>query len=554
MSAGVNGVTTKTRNGIKVRGELLKMYKSLHTWVGICSGLLLFIGFFAGALTMFEEPIQSWSTPQQHQLRLADQLSTDELDLLVSQVLAEHPAARQEIQINLSSDQRITAPVSWHEAEADHHALDLDGHERQASLSESGELVVRDYAPGQLAELIDQLHRSAGIPGEIGHDILGVYLMGVAAFLYSIALVSGLVLILPTIIRDFVTLRPEKSRKRFWLDAHNLIGLTSLPFHIVIAFSVVVFAFHDQFYGALSKTVYGEQPMFGGRGGQPPVVHQIEQLPPLSELVAKVRQAAPEFDIKAIEMGGLETPRARVRVALSNPDYLTRGAREAYLVMNPYSLEVTNWDVLPGHEDGWSGLVAGMFGIHFGSYGGLPMQWLYFLLGISGAFVFYSGNLLWVESRRKKQQQLEQNGRRINSVRLLSGLTTGVCLGVMAAVAVAMLIARYASLHSSVADTTINGLIVSGYYLVFLGWLVWGLLASLWDERRTGQQMLMVTGLVVLVIPLAGLLSLALGWSQLSLTSVGVELTAMVIGLGLVYGSRRLAAKSAARPLELASA
>ena len=41
-----------------IRTDIVKMYKDIHTWVGIVSGLCLFIAFYAGALTMFEGPIQ----------------------------------------------------------------------------------------------------------------------------------------------------------------------------------------------------------------------------------------------------------------------------------------------------------------------------------------------------------------------------------------------------------------------------------------------------------------------------------------------------------------
>src|SRR3546814_17919710 len=38
--------------------------------------------------------------------------------------------------------------------------------------------------------------------------------------------------------------------KRMWLDLHNVLGLFSLPFHIIMALTSVVFAFHVQFYDA----------------------------------------------------------------------------------------------------------------------------------------------------------------------------------------------------------------------------------------------------------------------------------------------------------------
>ncbi|MFC6805576.1 PepSY domain-containing protein [Methylophaga thalassica] len=48
---------------MKVKADIIRTYKSLHTWVGIISGMALFIAFYAGALTIFKEPISHWATP-----------------------------------------------------------------------------------------------------------------------------------------------------------------------------------------------------------------------------------------------------------------------------------------------------------------------------------------------------------------------------------------------------------------------------------------------------------------------------------------------------------
>ena len=54
--------------------------------------------------------------------------------------------------------------------------------------------------------------------------------MGVVAVLYALALISGTVLLLPRLKRQLFALRPEGGRRRAWLDLHNLLGLTALPF------------------------------------------------------------------------------------------------------------------------------------------------------------------------------------------------------------------------------------------------------------------------------------------------------------------------------------
>ncbi len=65
-----------------------------------------------------------------------------------------------------------------------------------------------------------------------------------------------------------------------------------------------------------------------------------------------------------------------------------------------------------------------MYSLHFGSFGGRTVQWLYFVLGLMGAFLFYSGNLLWIESRRKRRMEDQPM-----KTRIMASATVGVCIG-----------------------------------------------------------------------------------------------------------------------------
>jgi uncharacterized iron-regulated membrane protein len=67
-----------------------------------------------------------------------------------------------------------------------------------ASIDGSGALQLRPEQPSQLAELVDVLHRTAGIPGDMD---IGMGFMGIVSALYAVALVSGVIVLLPTLIR-----------------------------------------------------------------------------------------------------------------------------------------------------------------------------------------------------------------------------------------------------------------------------------------------------------------------------------------------------------------
>lgn len=516
---------------MKIRSDILRVYQSLHTWTGICAGMLLFIGFFGGALTMFKQPLERWvSAPSAPIAALAPQ----QMDRVVDEVLARHPAARKEFTLHVQRNEANSAPVTWSAGEGGRE-LHLDAMRWQATMGADGSVQAQEVRPSLFGELVDLLHRTGGIPGHLGDEYLGGYLMGVAGVLYFLALVSGVVLLLPTLVKDFFALRQGKNRKRFWLDAHNVVGIASLPFHIVISLTVIVFAFHDQFYDGLQEVVYGERKMWVRPAG-PPGPGDASQLMPASALVQRVQQEAPGFAVTELLYMDVEGKRPLVRAGVAHEGYVVRGAVSGYVLLEPYTGQVLNTSMLPTRSDTWSAIVAPFFSLHFGSFGGDWMRWVYFVFGLSGAFLFYSGNLLWVEKRRKNQlrgqQALPPQPRRTV---LLASATVGVCLGSVAGVAGALLAAKW--LHAATAN--LNVTLMTAYYTVFLACVLW----AFWrGAARAGVELLALCALLGLAIPATSLLALAfpsLGmWAHGSLGAVAVDVTALGLALLLAWGAR----------------
>ena len=453
---------------MKISSDLIKIHKRLHTWVGITAGWLLFVAFLAGALTLFKEPLDRWVHAGARPVGPEWPQALD--DLLIPELLARQPEAADEFTLHLRPAEHRAAPISGpHEAGGGKPGVPAAPW--VAGRDAEGRLQVWPQAPSVLGELVDLLHRTGGIPGRLGDEHLGVYVMGVAAVLYFLALVSGVVLLLPTLVKDFFAIRPGTNRKRFWLDFHNVLGITSLPFHVVISLTALVFAFHDQFYGALQQVVYGRQPMFS-----PPVlktpVEPGAPLLPLSRLLQRVREEAPGFEATELLFMRTAGPRPLLRVALSHPDALVHGPRAAYLVLQPHTGELINSSMLPGRESTWSLPVNTFFALHFGSYGGEPLRWAYFVLGLMGAALFYTGNLLWLESRRKRQRAGELQGEQPRAVHWLAAATVGTCLGCLLGV-LAGLLAGKLSQGSGARSEMLYLVAYYGTWLASLAWSLW---------------------------------------------------------------------------------
>ena len=408
---------------MKIPAHTLKHQLALHSWVGISSAILLTISFISGSLTVFSEDISRWASPPAAEIHPAADMAA--LARLMHH-MAEHPEHNPSFLLYLHTDENAPAPLHWETGDSETWAcLDADGtlhsHIRPATAA---------------GHVLDELHRTAGIP-----TIAGEYSMGIVAILYLLALISGTLLALPKLGQQCLALRLNHSRRRAWLDIHNLLGLTALPFHLIIAVTTVLFVFA----APLSTLLQPLAPL-------PPVAenHTIDERPllPPQALVAAAQHEIPDLQVRFLAFDSLADREQALAVVVGEQP---GGGRQLYLALHPYSgaLRYRNHggnhyararDIL--HE------------LHFGNYGGYPLRWLYFALGLGGALLFYSGNRLWLDKRAR--------GGARRDVRILAALTEGCTYGSISGIALILLTAR---LPLPVARETLAW---TSYYLPFL--------------------------------------------------------------------------------------
>lgn len=504
-----------------MRSDIIRTYKTVHTWTGILAGLFLFVAFYAGALSMFEPVLARWASPP----RSNEVTSLEQAQDLMTRTIAVRPQVRHEFTLHLGEGEEIAARMTWRKSRDDDEPM-------AAALTGDGGVLVTRLRPAGLGQFIDDLHRSAGLPGDVE---LGAAFMGGISILYVLALVSGVIIILPSLARDLCALRIGPNLKRMWMDAHNLVGIVSLPFHMVIALTAVVFGLHDEIYGVLDRVVYegnlkkvfqAESPLAGfGRDRKP-----ADMLPP-QELLSRLRSVAPEFRPYAMDYHNAGTRGASVMVWGADERHLMRG--RGFAVLSAVTGDVVNTSYLPGHQNGYSATVSAFFALHVGSFGGAAVKWGYFALGLAGAFLFYSGNLLWIETRRRREKQAGGEIRQSRSSRWMAALTVGTCLGCVIGISVAVSASKW--LHAHVGDLELWQWRL--YYGVLLAAVAWAFIRG---AARAGVELLWAAAIATLAVPVTSLLAWtvpSLGWWAWE-ASMGVDVLALAGGTILAFLAR----------------
>lgn len=505
-----------------MKSTTIRTFQTVHTWTGLIAGFALFVAFYAGALTVFHDDIAAWQNPPWRSARDAD-IPTNKL---IEQLLAQHPDARDDFGIVLPTDDAHAAYAYWQDKNGSRFASSSD----MSAPSDTARA-------GDLADFVYALHDSLGIP------VVGMYVMGIVSVLYGLALISGLLIHLPQLVKDLFAMRAGHNLKRLWQDAHNAIGVISLPFHIIFAvtgsilclFTITlaalnVIAFDGKLFGAFGEAIATAPTV--AASGQP-----ASMLTP-EELIARARETA-----------------LATGVTNFNPDYLhythygdshavveVRGLSQHTLgTYGTVALSGNDGRVLATHvgaKHNINGITnSSMYALHFGSYGGYTVRWLYFVLGLAGAFLFYSGNLLWIESRRKRRH-IDQPRRTRIMARATIGVCVGTCLGISGAFA-ATLTASHLGIDAAMPQYI-------GCYGLFFAACAYAFARPI---PRAATELLAATAVLTIAVALADLIGNATTWTHAwapgTFRVLGVDLTG--IGLGIVFACFARAAMRRAR-------
>jgi uncharacterized iron-regulated membrane protein len=474
-----------------MRSDIIRVYKTVHTWTGIVAGLALFIAFYAGAISMFKDSLTRWT---ESPVTAVQGVALAQTDALIARTLAAHPDARRQFTLTLVPGD--TAYLTWQPpGQAQRFTSTLDA---------AGRLQTHASRPSDAARFIDILHMTAGLPGGFS---VGMGVMGVVSLLYGLALVSGVIVLLPTLVKDLFALRIGKNLKRMWLDAHNVVGILSLPFHVVMALSAVGFGLSDYIFAAQDRAIYGgtleatlqaQNPYYAKA---PPAADGNTALLPPERLLAAVKARAPGFEPAELRYHGTGAAGATVFVAGEDSRYLARSG--GFALMDPVSGRFLNPQFLPGADNGnrWSAATSAIFALHFGTYGGELVRWGYFFLGLAGAFLFYSGNLLWVESRRKSERRDGAAVTQRRAAYWMAALTVGVTLGCIGGISATLAAAKLLAGHVAAMHVWHAGI----YYFGFLGSIAW---ACLRGGPRAAVELLFFATCATAAIPLASALGM----------------------------------------------
>ncbi|WP_418186420.1 PepSY-associated TM helix domain-containing protein [Aliarcobacter lanthieri] len=390
-----------------------------HTWVSLIVGWAIFFILVTGTLSYFNYDITRWLEPERPlEVNLLQKPQDEQLNAMFDFLSKESPEAKtwyiklphiKNQTPNGASRTQIVVrnSLNW----AKYWYFD------PLTLQEITPTEVRQTEGG---ELFIRLHHQFNYMDKN----IGIILTGILAFLALVTVVSG-VIIHKRIFKDFFTFRSNRN-KRSWLDIHNISGVLTLPFVVMILYTGLVY--YSPYYVTIPYKIIADK--------------KEERKEAKKALEDSSSLAISERPIANIKDMLLE---AEKKYGVGNIAFIkvSRNSSQGLVVdmMPPFGSEITRYTPEPLRFSGISGekleainkpstgrlTFLTLISLHEAWVVSYPLRWLLFICGVMSCIMVATGLNLWVLKRKEKNISF--------GFKVVEKLNIGVFIGLLVGIA-----------------------------------------------------------------------------------------------------------------------
>ncbi|MDN5092062.1 PepSY-associated TM helix domain-containing protein [Aliarcobacter butzleri] len=402
-----------------MKNSFYQIMSLTHTWVSLIVGWAIFFILVTGTISFFMYDITRWLQPERPlEVNLVEKPQDEQLNAMFDFLSKESPEAK-----------------TW--------MIKLPHIKNQPDNGASRtEIIVRsslDYGkkyyfnPNTLEEINPiQVRQTQG--GVLFRDLhhkfhyidkyLGIILTGILAFLALVTVVSG-VIIHKRIFKDFFTFRSNRN-KRSWLDIHNISGVLTLPFVVMILYTGLVY--YSPYYVTIPYKMIADKKE--ERKEAKKALEDSSSLPIMERPKANIKNMLVEAE-KKYGVGNI----AYISVSRNNSQGLVID------MMPPFGSEITRYTPEPLRFSGISGekleatnkpstgrlTFLTLISLHEAWVVSYPLRWLLFICGVMSCIMVVTGLNLWVLKRKEKNISF--------GFKVVEKLNIGVFVGLLVGVA-----------------------------------------------------------------------------------------------------------------------
>jgi uncharacterized iron-regulated membrane protein len=370
--------------------QSLRLWSWIHKWSSLVCTVFMLLLCLTGLPLIYHHEIGHLLGNDVEAPTLSPALAADPPRANLDDVIAAGRALYPN-KIMMYMSQEADEPAIWNVTLGDHPD---DEHYKPIAVDARTAKVITEpaFEGGAFMSTMLRLHVDlfAGLPGMLFLGLMGLLLI--------VAIVSGVVLYAPFMRKlAFGTVRHGRTARLKWLDLHNLLGIVTLVWALVVGATGVVNTWADVLlkYWQATEIAAMLEPY---KGAAPPT-----RLASMDAAVKLAESASPGMAVAFVAFPG--TP-------FASPHHygIYMRGNEAFSsrLYKPVLIDAQTGAITDQRELPWY-LTALLISqpLHFGDYGGAWMQFLWALLDVATIIVLGSGLYLWVQRGRAAKRHAQ---------------------------------------------------------------------------------------------------------------------------------------------------
>jgi uncharacterized iron-regulated membrane protein len=370
-----------------------KYINKIHLWLGIPSGLLVFIIAITGCLYAFHEEIQNITQPFRYvEIQNSNYLSPSRLIEVAQNQLPD----KQLRSIKYNEKHQSVEAVFYHYTPSYYYSVFINPYNGNV-------LKIRDN-DADFFRFVLKGHFYLWLPPKIGQPIVAY-----STLIFIILLISGLILWFPknwnVLKQSFLSIwKKSNNWKRKNYDLHRVLGFYASFIALFIALTGLVWGF-QWFANGLYKGAGGDKSLIYSVPESMPDVNKWNNVTvlPVDYVFAKMMHEYPDF--KTIELNVPDKDSLCIAASV-NKEIGTRWKTD-YRYFNQFTLNEVAVDHVYGRFSDArfaDKLMRMNYDIHVGAIGGLAGKTLVFCISLLVASLPVTGFIIWLAKKKKKKK------------------------------------------------------------------------------------------------------------------------------------------------------
>jgi uncharacterized iron-regulated membrane protein len=350
--------------------------KTIHTWIGIASGIFLSVIALTGSVILFRAEFERAALPASAAVDGSHRATLDDAARAITNLRPD--AVIRRIRIPSESGGPYILQVQSPGKRTERFVVDS-----------STTRVLGTIQPNWVDWMVD-LHRNL-LAGTTGRSIVGGF--GIVAFLLS---ATGLLMWCTGARnwRAWISVRRRGSTLRFNYELHRAAGLWAYAFLALISFTGIELAYPNMFRSAVQSLTGKPATVRGPKDGGSTSRLSLDEY-------VRVGRAAMADGIP-VEIRLPEGAKGPVDLRLYRAGDLSPSGNHVYL--NPATGSVMMVDRIVDRPIG-ARFLAAMSPLHYAQFGGMTVKIAWALFGLAPLLLFVTGLLAWWRPTRAKSPQ-----------------------------------------------------------------------------------------------------------------------------------------------------